>query len=135
MHDHEKQEFSKEKENNLYGMTIDRTLADKIATLRATRKLLNNNIVSTKEWLKEAIEEKLNRDEEKENPSGDFKLRSIKIPLSQDLKNRLENRIKQLKQEHYGFSTRRWVMSAVFEKILEEELSNQKALQIKFSTS
>ena len=118
-----------------YAMTIDRATADRISKIRSVRKLLEKEDVSVSGWMQEAIEEKLKRDSEKNDPDGEFKMRTIKVDLSQEIKELLDKKIEELKTKNYTFSTRRWIMSAIFEKLIEEEISNQKELQSRFSSN
>ena len=119
--------------NTQYAMTIDRSTADKIAKLNSIRAALNKKDVSIKKWLSDAIEEKLFRDEGKADPYGDFKMRTLKINLTKEVKSRLDHHVNELKNQNHGFSTRKWILTAIFEKILDEELSNQKELHKRFS--
>lgn len=111
-----------------YVIEINETLYKKIDKLIRILNAFDNRAHSKQSWILEAVNEKLNVEEssKKENiPVSKYLKLSMEVPL----RKKIEDKVSLLKQFKNSYSTKKWLLEAIFEKLEREEYMAEKLIE------
>lgn len=119
-------ENTKSKDTPQYAVSISSILHNKLDQhIYAIKKLLKTG-KSKKEWVAEAIEKKLAREQSKKEID---KEKCICVKIDPVTKQKLEERVEMIRGIRYSYSKKQWVLDAIHEKLENQEEIVKKKLK------
>ena len=111
-----------------YSIKLDPFLKDKLDDHLQTLKFLHHPEKSRQTWILNAINEKIDREEDSEVLS---KEKYLSVTLSEATRAKLEERLAEISQVIPGYSKKKWLLEAIEEKLEEErELVQSKISEL-----
>ena len=106
-------------DESTYAVEIDDSLLSEIEKLISLLKKydIRHNVQS---WTLEALREKMIL----EKKSKDFKIskeKFLRIIISEKLRQHIENRVLEIKKVRRSYSKKKWILDAIYEKILKDQ--------------
>lgn len=112
-----------------YSLKIGEDLHNKINKQILLLKHLEDPSFSKQRWIREAIQDKLKRQEEESSLDGICKERSLNFKLEHFLAKRIDSCINKIKKMRYSFSRKQWFIEAFYEKLDQDEQKAKKLLE------
>jgi hypothetical protein len=81
-------------------------------------------------WIKEAIQEKLERDGHR-CPEELSKDQYVNIKVTREMNEQIENRVKMIQQKRPGFSKKLWIIESFYAKLDRDEIKAKQTLDEK----
>lgn len=107
-------------------MSLEKRLFDRIEANVQLRKL--EKLTSSKQqWIKEAVQEKL--EWERQNPETIPENKNLRIDIDSSLKEEIEKRVDLLKKRQRSYSKKKWLVDAFYEKLEREEANSHKIMK------
>ena len=114
-------------ETKAYSLRLGRHLFEKLHKHINLIKIIEGKRKTKKEWIAEAIQEKLERERDPEH-SASYTPKAITIHLDEDTDRELEAKVDLLKRLHGKFSKRQIMVDAIQEKLDSEAGPSREAL-------
>jgi hypothetical protein len=108
----------KRKDTPQYTVSISPVLHNKLDQHVYALKRLVKSGCTKNEWIADAIEKKLAREEMKMDI---FKEKPICIKIDPLTKKKLDGRVEMIRNMRYSYSKKQWVLDAIHEKLGNEE--------------